>query len=306
VAAPEILIAGTGAMACLFGARLSPHAEVTLLGTWTEGLAALQHEGIRLEAGGLESRHPVRATSDPLDCLDAPLALVLVKSWQTRRTAEMLADCLAKDGVALTLQNGLGNLEILQEVLGTGRAALGVTTMGATLRGPGLVRAGGVGPTYVGRHPRLEPFLPVLSQAGFGVEVEEDVGSLLWGKLAVNAGINPLTALLRVPNGALLANPDARAVMGEAAREAAAVALARGVRLPYLDPVAQVEAVAERTASNHSSMLQDMVRGAPTEIDAINGAVTAAGDAVGAPTPVNRTLWRLVRAAVANRGAEPA
>lgn len=292
-------------MACLFGARLSPYAEVTLLGTWTEGLAALQHGGIRLEAGGLETRHPVRATSDPMDCHGARFALVLVKSWQTRRTAEMLADCLATEGVALTLQNGLGNLEILQQVIGVERAALGVTTMGATLRGPGLVRSGGIGPTYVGRHPRLEPFLPVLSQAGFGVEVEEDVESLLWGKLAVNAGINPLTALLRVPNGALLADLDAREVMGEAAREAAAVAGARGIRLPYLDPVAQVEAVAERTASNHSSMLQDVLRGAPTEIDAINGAVTAVGDAAGVPTPVNRTLWRLVRAAVARRGARP-
>lgn len=292
-------------MACLFGARLSPYAEVTLLGTWTEGLAALQHGGIRLEAGGLETRHLVRATSDPMDCHGARFALVLVKSWQTRRTAEMLADCLATEGVALTLQNGLGNLEILQQVIGVERAALGVTTMGATLRGPGLVRSGGIGPTYVGRHPRLEPFLPVLSQAGFGVEVEEDVESLLWGKLAVNAGINPLTALLRVPNGALLADLDAREVMGEAAREAAAVAGARGIRLPYLDPVAQVEAVAERTASNHSSMLQDVLRGAPTEIDAINGAVTAVGDAAGVPTPVNRTLWRLVRAAVARRGARP-
>ncbi|HSR47752.1 MAG TPA: 2-dehydropantoate 2-reductase [Anaerolineales bacterium] len=301
--APEILIAGTGAMACLFGARLSPHADVTLLGSWTEGLAALQHAGIRLEAGGLETRHPVRVTSDPLDCRGARFALVLVKSWQTRRTAEMLAECLAPDGVALTLQNGLGNLEILQQVLGDERAALGVTTMGATLRGPGLVRAGGIGPTYVGRHPRVEAYLPILSQAGFMVEVEDDVESLLWGKLAVNAGINPLTALLGVPNGELLDDPDARAVMGEAARETASVAVARGVRLPYLDPVAQVEAVAERTRSNQSSMLQDMLRGALTEIDAINGAVTAAGDAVGVATPVNRTLWRLVRAAVARRGA---
>lgn len=290
-------------MACLFGARLSPHADVTLLGSWTEGLAALQHAGIRLEAGGLETRHPVRVTSDPLDCRGARFALVLVKSWQTRRTAEMLAECLAPDGVALTLQNGLGNLEILQQVLGDERAALGVTTMGATLRGPGLVRAGGIGPTYVGRHPRVEAYLPILSQAGFMVEVEDDVESLLWGKLAVNAGINPLTALLGVPNGELLDDPDARAVMGEAARETASVAVARGVRLPYLDPVAQVEAVAERTRSNQSSMLQDMLRGALTEIDAINGAVTAAGDAVGVATPVNRTLWRLVRAAVARRGA---
>lgn len=298
MAPPQVLIAGTGAMACLFGARLSPHAEVTLLGTWSEGLEALQHGGIRLEAGGLETRHRVRATSNPLDGRGARFALVLVKSWQTRRTAEMLATCLAPDGVALTLQNGLGNLETLTEVLGADRAALGVTTVGAALLGPGIVRAGGMGPTYLVRHPRLEPYLPTLSQAGFAIEVEDDVESLLWGKLVVNTGINPLTALLQVPNGHLLADEHARALMGDAARETAAVAGARGIRLPFRDAVAQIEAVAERTATNRSSMLQDILRGAPTEIDAINGAVAAAAAEVRLEAPVNRSLWRLVRAAV--------
>ena len=296
---PSVLIAGSGAMACLFGARLSPHADVTLLGTWPEGVAALQRHGVRLEAGGMETRHAVSVTSDPADCRGARFALVLVKSWQTGRTSAMLADCLAPDGVALTLQNGLGNLEVLRSALGPERAALGVTTMGATLVEPGAVRVGGTGPTYVARHPRLEAPLGLLRQAGFEVEVEDDLASVQWGKLAVNAGINPLTALLRVANGALLEDAHARAILGEAAREAAAVAAALGLRLPYRDPAAQAEQVAGRTAGNRSSMLQDVLRGAPTEIDAINGAVAEAGERLRVPTVVNRTLWRLVRAAVA-------
>lgn len=293
-------------MACLFGARLSGHTDVLLLGTWPEGVAAIQRDGIRLEAGGLETRYRVRVTSDPRDARGALFALVLVKSWQTARTAGMLAECLSPDGVALTLQNGLGNLETLRAALGDSRAALGVTTTGATLLGPGRVRVGGSGPTYVARHPRLEPHLPRLRQGGFEVEVEDDLASLLWGKLAVNAGINPLTALLGVENGALVEQVEAREVMGEAAREAAAVAKALGVRLPYLDPAAQAEAVARRTFANRSSMLQDMLRGAPTEIDAINGAVADAGDRLHVPTVVNRTLWRLVRAAVAAGKGPPA
>jgi len=295
----SVLIAGSGAMACLFAARLSPHAEVTMLGTWAEGLAALQRHGVRLEAGGLETVHPVRVTNDPSDVRGALFALVLVKSWQTKRTAGMLAECLAADGVALTLQNGLGNLEALRDALGAERAALGVTTTGATLLGPGRVRAGGSGPIHVAPHPRLEPYLPALRQAGFTVEPEPDVESLLWGKLAVNAGINPLTALLRVENGVLLERDEARQVLREAAREAAVVAGGLGIRLPYLEAAAAAEDVARRTAANRSSMLQDVLRGAPTEIDAINGAIAGAGERVGVPTPVNRTLWRLVRAAVA-------
>jgi 2-dehydropantoate 2-reductase len=286
-------------MACLFGARLSSVVQVTLLGTWPEGVAALQRSGILLEAGGMESRHPVRVTTDPLDCRGAPFALVLVKSWQTARTAGMLAECLAPDGIALTLQNGLGNLETLRASLGPERSALGVTTMGATLLGPGHVRVGGNGPTYVARHPRLESWLALLRQAGFEIEVEDNLAAVQWGKLAVNAGINPLTALLRVANGALVEDEQACSLMKDAAREAALVAGALGIRLPYRDAAVQAEEVARRTAGNRSSMLQDIARGAPTEIDAINGAVADAGERLRVPVVVNRTLWRLVRAAVA-------
>ena len=292
-----ILIVGTGAMACLFGARLAPHADVTLLGTWPDGVAALQDGGVCLiEGDGSERAYPVRATSDPAQCADTRYALVLVKSWQTARAARQLATCMVPDGVALTLQNGLGNLEQLQEALGEERAALGVTTVGATLLGPGRVRAGGVGPTYLASYPRLLPLAEMLRQAGFEVKTAEDLESLVWGKLAINAAINPLTALLGIPNGELLARPHALALMAEAAEETAAVAAARGVRMPHAEPGAAAIEVAGRTASNHSSMLQDIQRGAPTEIDAICGAIALEGENLGVLTTVNRTLWHLVRA----------
>ena len=299
VARPNsILIVGTGAMAGLFGVRLGPHAEVTLLGTWKAGLEALARDGIRLQENGSAVQVPVRTSSNPAECEGAEIALFLVKSWQTQRAAARLARCLAPQGVALTLQNGLGNLELLEAELGTQRVALGVTTVGATLLGPGKVRAGGMGATYVAPHPRLEPLVDLLQIAGFEVHPAENLESLVWGKLVVNCGINALSALLEVPNGELLSRPGARAVMQEAAQETARVAEASGVKLPYSDPVEQVEGVARRTASNISSMLQDIRRGAPTEIDAINGAVVRVADRLGVPAPINRALWNLVRAKV--------
>ena len=284
-------------MACLFGARLASHADVTLLGTWPEGIAALQERGVCLvEGDGSEQYYPVRATSDLTQCANSHHALVLVKSWQTSRAARHLSACLTPDGVALTLQNGLGNLEQLQEVLGEERAALGVTIVGATMLGPGRVRVGGLGPTYLASHPRLDPLAELLRQAGFEIKTAEDLESLVWGKLAINTAINPLTALLGIPNGELLARPHALALMAEAAEETKAVAAARGVRVLYTDPGTVAIEVAGRTASNHSSMFQDIKRGAPTEIDAICGAVALEGESLGIPTPVNRTLWHLVRA----------
>jgi 2-dehydropantoate 2-reductase len=127
-------------------------------------------------------------------------------------------------------------------------------------------------------------------------ELSDDLDALVWGKLVVNAGINALTALLRVPNGALAANMPARALMASAIAEAAAVAQARGTALPYADPLAHTLAVAHATGANHSSMLQDVLRGSPTEIDAINGAVVREGLRLGVPTPVNSFLTDLMRA----------
>jgi 2-dehydropantoate 2-reductase len=285
-------------MATLFAARLSAAGvDVTMLGTWQAGLEALRKEGARLVgADGLERAYPVRATDNPVECREARLALVLVKGWQTERAARQLYTCLDGKGLALTLQNGLGNREILAGSLGFRRVALGVTTIGATLLAPGLARLGGDGPISIEAHPRLGPLEAILRTAGFAVNVVEDARSLVWGKLVISAAINPLTGLLRVHNGELLQRPAARLLMGELACEAAAVARAQGVNLPFEGPESAVEEVAQRTLANRSSMLQDVLRGAPTEIDAICGAIVRAGEAAGVPTPVNQVMWYLVKA----------
>jgi 2-dehydropantoate 2-reductase len=145
-------------------------------------------------------------------------------------------------------------------------------------------------------HPQLSPLGDIIHRAGFVVNTVSDLQSLVWGKLAVSAAINPLTALLRIKNGELLELPSARALMGELARETAAVAKTLGVSLPFPDPQLAAEEVAQRTAENQSSMLQDVLRSARTEIDAINGAVVRLAEENNLKVPVNRTVWSLVKA----------
>ncbi|MBM3144808.1 MAG: 2-dehydropantoate 2-reductase [Chloroflexi bacterium] len=299
----SVLIVGTGALANLFAARLSASGvSVTMLGAWREGLAALQENGVRMaDERGRESVYPVRATHDPQDCVGASLAFVLVKAWQTGRAAAQLTQCLAPEGIALSLQNGLGNQEILAGHLGGERVGLGVTTTGATLLGPGRVRSGGEGAISLGSHPRLEPVIKLLDQASFTVEITTDLDALIWGKLVINAAINPLTALLRVSNGELLIRPSAREIMKRTSCEVFDVASAQGIRLPFDEPASAAEDVARRTAANRSSMLQDVSRGAPTEIDAICGAVVVCGEQYNVNTPVNRSLWLLVKAMTEGR-----
>lgn len=296
--ASSVLIVGTGAMASLFAARLAASGiEVKMLGTWKESIRALNEGGVHLTDGdGIEQVFPVEATQDPLECVGNKFALILVKSYQTRRAAEQLKICLAKDGIALTLQNGLENDTKLAAVLGEDRVASGVTTIGATLLEPGRVRFGGEGKISLSEHARLSPLSEILSQAGFLVETAQDTESLVWGKLVVNAAINPLTALLKIPNGELLTRRSAHKLMNLVTLETVNVAEAIGVQLPYSDPISVVESVAERTASNKSSMLKDVLRGSQTEIDAISGAIVKIGERKNIPVHLNQALWLLINA----------
>ena len=294
----NILIVGTGALASLFAARLTRAGyPVTMLGTWQQGLDAIRENGVRfIDAGGREFQFRVKATDNPRDCVGTKYALVLVKAWQTERAATQLKDCLAGDGLVVTLQNGLGNRETLMQSLGADRVALGSSTTGATLLGAGLVKAGGEGSISMERNPLLGPLEAALRSANFDVQVVDDAQSLVWGKLVINSAINPLTALLRVRNGELLERPSARHMMASLAHETATVAAAEHIVLPFDDPVAAAEEVARRTAANHSSMLQDVLRGAPTEIDAICGAVVRVAQKHRVETPANWACWKLVQA----------
>jgi 2-dehydropantoate 2-reductase len=295
----DVLIVGTGAMACLFAARLSAAGfGVMMLGTWIDGIQALNKQGVRtVSDNGEEQDFPVKVSSIPEACVGAKLVLVLVKAWQTEQAGQRLLRCIEPDAMVLTLQNGEGNYETLGRLLGANRVAVGATTLGATLLGPATVRPVGDGVITLGIHGRLKPFADLLGKAGFIVETVSDIDSVQWGKLVINAAINPLTALLRIPNGELLARSSARSLMTAASREAAAVAIAKGIHLPYPDPVLAAEATARRTALNYSSMLQDILRGTQTEIDYITGAVVQGGEKTGVQVAVNRMLWLLVKAA---------
>lgn len=293
-----VLILGTGAMACLFGARLSAAGiPVQMYGRWKTGIEALRNNGgVRLvQNQGIDVTYPVQVF-DAQDTLpETRRAIILVKSFQTPHIAEVLGRCLHRDGIALTLQNGLGNWEALVGWLGERRVMLGVTTVGSTLLEPGRVIQSGDWLVSLGDHPHASEMLGLFRMAGFIANPEDNPLAMLWSKLVINASINPITALLRVPNGELLKRSAARHLLHAAAEEAAAVALASGIRLSYDDPLEAVDEVASHTAQNLSSMLQDVLRGGFTEIDSICGEVVRRGTRLGVETPILNTFWLLIK-----------
>jgi 2-dehydropantoate 2-reductase len=302
----RVAVVGAGAMGSLFGGLMARAGdEVWLIDTWEEQVRAISREGLVVEdgtgaLGGGEVTITVKATTRPDEAAPVDLVLFFVKSYHTRAAGAAAGPLFGPGTTALTLQNGLGNAEDLEAVLGAGRVLAGTTSCGATLLAPGHIRFAGRGPTVLGElsggpSERASRAAETLRRAGFETSVSADIKSMIWGKVMVNVGINALTALTGLCNGELLDHPETREVLRAAVTEAVAVARSRGAALPWANPVEHVEEIARLTATNRSSMLQDVDHGRRTEIDAINGAIVREAAAGGVQAPVNLVLTALVK-----------
>jgi len=295
----QILVVGAGAMGCLFAARLRRAGfQVVLYEKIASRAKSIQDRGIEVNgiSGAYRVKVPAFSESPPVH---ADWVLLCVKSTDTREAAETVSRWVKPESVVLTLQNGLGNVDILKEIFGEERVLCGVTAEGATVLGAGKIRHAGQGETVIGpvrdRDERVQALVSAFNRAGFQTRGAPDVDQLIWGKLIVNVGINALAALTRLKNGRLPQIEGTRRIMARAVEEAAAVARAKGIELPYADPLDRVVAVCQATAKNVASMLQDVLHEKTTEIDFINGAILREGMALGIDTPVNAVLTALVQ-----------
>jgi 2-dehydropantoate 2-reductase len=296
----KIAIVGPGAIGCLFAGMLSRGGhEVWLIDHRPDRARRLDRHGVWVSGVSGEFSGRVRATADPATAGPCELVVLTVKSYDTQAAAPTAASLIGPRGVALTLQNGIGNLEILQRAAGEERVIGGTTAQAATLIAPGQVHHAGDGVTVIGEPTgelteRLAAVSRAFASAGLHTEFTTDLTSVLWSKLAVNAGINPVATIAQVRNGGILESAHLRQVLRAAVLEVEAVARGRRIRLSPEDIAAHAEGICQRTANNVNSMLQDVNRKRRTEIDAINGAVVREGEALGVPTPVNRLLFALI------------
>lgn len=297
----KVTVLGAGAMGCLFGGLLAENGiPVWLVDIWEEHVDAINQRGLTIEGiGGERVIKNIRATTDLKEVSGTDLLLVFVKSTATEAAIKGAKALVGSNTLVLTLQNGLGNVEKLQKVVGEDRVIAGVTSHGSTLLGPGHIRHAGEGDTYVGevrggKTGRIEGIADLFNNAGIKCSIADNILSLIWSKLVVNVGINAITAITGLRNGEILQHPGAEEILELAVNEAVEVARARGIQLQYPDPVGHVKEVCRLTAQNRSSMLQDVLNRRKTEIDMINGAVVREGQKVGVDTPVNRVLTNLV------------
>jgi 2-dehydropantoate 2-reductase len=300
----KVAVLGPGALGCLVAALFrEAGADVSLVDYRPERVARLRLRGIQvntLEGGHRVINLPIGLAPEVGPC---DLTIIAVKAYQTETAALALPELMSQGGMALTLQNGLGNLESIARTVGPERLLAGVGLLGVTAQEEGRIIYAGRGVIYLGAPAgskvsgtEVAAVVNLFRRAGLSCQDREDIETVLWEKLVINVGINPLTALLRVPNGVLLQLPEAWEVAVAAAVEAQEVGQAAGLTLSG-DPAALLRQVCTATAGNRSSMLQDILAGRPTEIEALNAQVATRGRALGLPTPVNNLLTLLLRAA---------
>lgn len=299
----KIAIIGAGAMGCLYGAKLStlPGNEVFLIDIWKEHVEAINKNGLMVEEQGeFINYNNVKAYTNANETGPCDLVLVFVKSTHTGSAIKENKAVFRPNSIALTLQNGLGNIDILKDEIGENQVIAGTTAHGATMLGPGKIKHAGVGKTVIGElngssSSRIEMIAEVLNKAGLDTDISSNVIGLVWDKLLVNVGINALTGITGLKNGDLLKYDEIEEILEAAVWEGAEVAKAKGVRLGFSDPIAHTKEVCKATAENKSSMLQDILHQKQTEIEMINGAIVREAQSINLYTPVNKILTNLIK-----------
>lgn len=291
----KVAVMGAGAIGCFYGALLARAGASVMLVGRQQHVDALRQRGLMLEMGGTTHNVPVDATTSASGVADADLVLFCVKSGDTEQVGREMAPHLRPDATILSFQNGVDNAERLQSVLGRPvvPAAIYVAT---DMAGPGHVRHHGRGDVVIGPCAGSQEILALFAAAGVSARVSANAIGELWGKLVVNCAYNALSALTGLAYGRMIRLPGVEEVMRDVVGECLAVAQASGVALAP-DILDKVLGLAASMPAQTSSTAQDLRRGRPTEIDHLNGFVIRKGADLGVPTPANRVLHTLVKAA---------
>ncbi len=294
----KIGIIGPGALGCLFASRLflmeNKQNEILLIDHNPDRAAMLNDQGIFYESDDVKQLLPILLSSTPVETGPLDALFFCVKSHDLEQSLTFANPMISPDTLLVFLQNGISHLQIHKRNTIQGIPVFATSSEGATSLAPGHIQHAGKGKTYLGflshQQPkdtnRLQQLVAILQEGDISSKVSSDILSRIWAKLFVNVGINALTAIYNCTNGALLTLPDALNTMKGLVDEAAQVAQALGITIME-DPIEATITVCKHTAKNKSSMLQDVQRQRPTEIDAINGAISLLGSENNIATPHN-------------------
>jgi 2-dehydropantoate 2-reductase len=299
----KIAIIGTGAMGSVYAGLLGDAGnEVWAIDTWREHIDAIRANGLRVEGASGDRIVKVNAVTDAREAGVVDLVIIATKAMHVEAAAQSVKPLLGKDTIVLTIQNGLGSAQKVARILGAERLMIGVVGgFGASMKAPGhthhngweLVRLGELNGRSTARTERIAE---VWRSAGFKVRTYDDMDQLVWEKLICNVTFSGTCTVLGWRIKEVMADEHAWGIASGCAKEAYAVARARGVHLEFGDPVAYVQAFGSKIPDARPSVLLDHLAGRRSEIDVINGAISVTAREVGLTAPYNEVITALVKA----------
>jgi len=298
-----VCVIGAGSLGSAIGGTLALAGhDVVLVTRNIEHVDAIAQHGLRLHDGRTERVAGVGAAANYAGLEPVELAIVLVKSFDTRGAVEVARPVIGHGTTVLSLQNGVGCEEIISEIVGIERVIAGRTFVGGRLVEPGLVEYGVEGrQTTIGEldgssSDRIEAFAELFRAAGMATDVSNDIVAMMWEKLFVNVATGAWSALTGLPYGELSVHPEVERAAIATVAEAMEVARALGVATTTTDPEIPWRRAWEGLPYGFkASMLQSIEKGSRTEVDVMHGAVCRGGREAGIATPINDTLFAAVK-----------
>jgi len=296
----RVCVVGCGAVGGIFAAHLARNgeAEVWAYDVAREHVAAIQKNGLKL-SGAAEFTAPVKATSNPAEIPPCEFGIVATKSNHTRSAIEQVKNIFNEDSAVCSVQNGVGNEELIAECVKY--VIRGTTFPAGHIIEPGHVGYDIQGDTWIGpfeptKTPmdRVNRLSQLLNNAGLSVIPLEDARGAQWTKLIFNASTNPVGALTLLHHGAATRLGPTGDLFNALIAEGEAVARALGIKL-HGDPRQLVQKGANAPGKHRASMLQDVLAKRQTEVDFMNGAIVSWGEKNNVPTPLNKTMWALIK-----------
>jgi len=273
--------------------------DVWMVDNWIEHIAMIKRRGLLVLGDEADNPILMKGTERIGDLPPVDVALILVKTTYTEEVALELKKIMKKDGWVITLQTGLGHNDLLAGIVQKDHLLYGITSFGGKLTGAGEISITAYGQTLLTsssdpRPKEVEEILNMFNSSSLNAQYLENMEGLRWQKLIVSAVIEPLTAILRIPNGSLFKSSYAMAMMNEIIGEALAIVEKKEIVIGREDFANHIKRIIKLTEHQNSAMLQDILNKQVTEINALNGAIVKEGESCGVPTPVNAVLTALV------------
>ncbi len=297
----KIAVIGAGAMGSIYGAHLSLNNEVYMVDTAPAVVDHIKREGILLLENNEEHMYRPNAVTSTTGIGPVDLVLLFVKSLYSQGALKANKGLIGSETYVMTLQNGSGHEDILEEFVARDRMIIGTTEDNGSVLGLGHVKRGGKGNTNVGMLTEDKKlFLPKLKKAfeccGFTVNIHSNIQQLIWDKLFTNVSLSVVTGILQVDMGYIAANEHAWNMTARLIREAAAVARGLGLHADEEEILEKVRKTSEMSPNGCTSIRADLQNGRKTEVDTISGSVVRAAGKCGIPVPTHEFVVETVHA----------